>query len=126
MVAASSGRVGDPAWDRWLLVWWQALCAGRRVRVPRSLGHPERVGFRRTSLAEPAGQDADYVLSLRDGSRLHVHAFAASRSFVLHRDRTDPARGMGAAAWHWTSESGSARVALAIVVAIVVTRGAVR
>ena len=118
-------RTGDPTWDRWLLVAWPALVGRRRIRLPAFLPHPRAVGFTEPALADPAGQVRDFVRSLPDGSRLHVHEMKGG-ALVLHRDRTDPARGAGAAAWHWASEAGSARVALAAALALALSRRARR
>lgn len=89
-------------WEVWMRAVWPALVAGRRVLVPASLPHPGSSGFRTPWLAEPAGQAADWVLSLEDGSRLHVHEFA-NGALVAHRDATDPKRGPIHAALHWTT-----------------------
>lgn len=50
-----------------------------------------------------------------------MHELEGGR-LVVHRDRTDPANGPTAAAWHWASEAGSARVALAVLLALALSR----
>jgi hypothetical protein len=110
-------QIGDPTWDAWLVLAWPALLMRQRLALPPRLAHPREVGFTAPPLAEPAGQVADFVRSLEDGSRLHVHEYPGGR-LKLHRDRIDPARGVSAAAWHWTTEAPSARAALALAVAV--------
>lgn len=91
-------------WMTWLQAAWPALARGQRVEVPRFLPHPGRSGFERPPLAEPAGQVADWVVSVTDGSRVHLHEFADG-TLVAHRDETDPKRGVAEAMWHWATES---------------------
>jgi len=112
--------IEDPTWDRWLAVAWPALVAGRRIQLPARLPHPASVGFTAPALSEPAGQSADFVRSLADGSRLHVHAFGAR--LVVHRDRIDPARGPVQALHHWTAEAVSARAVAALLLAFALSR----
>ncbi|NMO14140.1 hypothetical protein HPC49_22035 [Pyxidicoccus fallax] len=52
----------------------------------------------------------DWVLSLNDGSRIHLHQ-QANGIFIAHRDVTDPKRGLLPALWHWVTESKSGKVA---------------
>jgi hypothetical protein len=72
--------------------------------------------------AEPMGQAADYGLSLKDGSRLHVHAYEDG-TIRVHRDRIDPANGVLAATRHYLEEAPSAKVTVtgALVVAGLLT-----
>ncbi len=96
-------------WDGFIQTSWSQLSAGGRVPVPPSLLHPRWSGFEVPPLAEPVGQAADWVLSLNDGSRLHVHEYA-NGALVAHRDETDPKRGPVHAVWHWATESTSGKV----------------
>lgn len=98
-------------WNEWLQSVEPTLRSGLEVIVPRSLPHPREVGFERPFIAEPWGQKADWVMSLRDGSRLHVHEFDSA--LVLHLDKHDPAQGgPGRALYHWGTESASGRATL--------------
>jgi len=98
--------------DPWR-VWYEqnrvAIFDGRRLVLPKTLPHPKLAGFRRTGFAESVGQVCDYAMSLPDGSRLHVHEFGDG-TMKLHRDATDPERGVRFAIWHWVSESPSGRI----------------
>lgn len=96
------------SWSGFVQAAWPQLTAGGRVLVPSALLHPKWSGFEVPPVAEPVGQSADWVLSLVDGSRLHVHEYA-NGSLVLHRDETDPKRGPLHAVWHWATESRSGR-----------------
>jgi hypothetical protein len=117
---AAAPSLEDPGWDHWLALAWPTLLAGRRLRVPGWLAHPSSVGFTRPAIAEPAGQSADFVRPLDDGSRLHVHAFGPR--LVVHRDRIDPSRGPVAALHHWTAEATSARAVAAVLLAWALSR----
>lgn len=110
-----STSVAEP-WRAWYRQNRQALCDGAQLTVPVILPHPSQSGFAPTSLAENVGQVRDWAASVSDGSRLHVHEFADG-SLNVHRDATDPSRGLTSAVWHWATESTSGRV---IVVAAVV------
>ena len=100
-------------WNTWMASVWNDLLAGKHVRVPRALPHPVWSGFEVPPIAEPVGQKADWVLSLTDGSRLHVHEFS-NGALVAHRDGTDPKRGPLHAVWHWATESTSGRLTLGV------------
>lgn len=102
-------------WATFLLRSWPALVRGEHLHVPQGLVPPRTAGFRRPLVAEPHGQEEDWVLPLRDGSRVHVHVYA-SGARVIHRDRTDPARSPLHALWHLVTET---RVAAAGKVAAV-------
>jgi hypothetical protein len=96
-------------WNGFIQTAWPQLSAGGRVPIPPGLLHPKWSGFEVPPLAEPVGQIADWVLSLTDGSRLHVHEFA-NGALVAHRDETDPKLGPIQAAWHWATESTSGKI----------------
>lgn len=98
----------DP-WSAWYDQNRVAIFDRRRLVLPKTLPHPQVAGFRRTAFAESVGQVCDYVLPLPDGSRLHVHEFGDG-TMKLHRDATDPARGVRFALWHWINESPSGRI----------------
>lgn len=108
-------------WNQWLAASWADLHRGSRVSVPTWLPHPRWSGFETPPLAEPAGQTADWVRSLSDGSRLHIHEFADGR-MVAHRDPTDPKRGPLHAVWHWATESTSGRLAVLALSALAVVK----
>jgi hypothetical protein len=98
-------------WKRWVSQNFNLLEAGGQVEVPRCLPPLKTSGFEQPPLAEPVGQVGDWVLPLRDGSRLHVHTFPGGRR-VAHRDRIDPGRGFLPAVAHWVTESRSGQVTL--------------
>jgi hypothetical protein len=109
---ARGGRqlVNLTEWQRWTSEHWLELVEGKHLEVPAGeLEHPLSVGFERLVFTEPAGQAADYGLSLRDGSRLHVHAFADG-TMTVHRDRIDPKRGVVAGVRHYLEEAPSAKI----------------
>ena len=100
-------------WNAWLLSVRDILLRGDTVTVPLNLPHPVTVGFQLTTLAEGAGQIANWAHPLDDGSRLHAHQFANGR-FDLHRDRIDPDRGPLQALAHGLAESRAGRFILAV------------
>lgn len=108
--AETSARVlpGQPedervkAWQAWLP--WSELRAGEHVPVPAELPHPSCAGFDFTRLAARCGQACDWVASLPDGSRLHVHEYPDGRQEV-HRDMLDPRQGPATAVIHYLSEA---------------------
>ena len=97
-------------WSTWFQAVEPTLRAGREAIVPTDLPHPSEVGFTRPWIAEPHGQKDDWVCSLDDGSRIHIHEF--SDRLIAHLDSHDPARGPGTAAFHWATESPSGRMFL--------------
>jgi len=97
-------------WNTWLAAVEPTLRAGHEAIVPKDLPHPSEVGFSRPFIAEPHGQKDDWVYSLGDGSRIHIHEF--EHSLVAHIDPHDPAKGPGIAFLHWTTESASGRMFL--------------
>lgn len=112
-------------WAGFIQTSWPQLSAGGRVPVPPSLLHPRWSGFEIPPLAEPVGQAADWVVSLDDGSRLHVHEYA-NGALVAHRDEIDPKRGPVHALWHWATESTSGKFVVGSAVAAVVIYGLVQ
>jgi hypothetical protein len=98
-------------WQEWFNSVEPTLRSGREVVVPKYLPHPCEVGFTHPWIAEPVGQKDDWVLSLSDGSRLHIHEY--NFAMVMHLDNIDPAVSPLNAAWHWGTESASGRMALA-------------
>lgn len=98
-------------WNEWFRVCEPTLRTGREAHCPKTLPHPREVGFTKPMFAEPWGQKADWVFSLPDGSRIHLHEFDSGR-FIAHIDAVDPARGPMRAAFHWGTESASGRTAL--------------
>ncbi len=94
----------DTQWQNWMSAAWPQLVAGERLLAPTYLAHPQWSGFEKTELAEPAGQIDDWVVSMTDGSRVHVHE-NADGSMVVHRDAVDPSRGLIEAFVHTVTES---------------------
>jgi hypothetical protein len=91
------------SWQTWLAHAWPTLHAGREVAVPGELrGVVSALPVPR--IAANVGQSANHVLSLSDGSRIHVHVFA-NGAMRAHRDRTDPARSPLHAVWHIATET---------------------
>jgi len=98
----------DLAWQDFLAASWPQLAARGRVCAPPDLPHPSVSGFERPWIAEPAGQVADWTVSLADGSRLHAHEYGDG-GLVVHRDALDPAQGLGRAAGHVVCETSIGR-----------------
>ena len=99
-------------WNRWLRDAWADLESGKQIDVPAALARPASVGFREGDVAEPAGQCRDWILSLEDGSRLHVHEYKTGL-MRLHRDRWDPDRSLGHLAKHMLFETTGGQIAVA-------------
>lgn len=91
-------------WVNWITQTWAPLSAGEKVEVPFWLGAPNQAGFRFIPLAHPVGQVRNWVLSMSDGSRIHVHEFADGR-YVAHRDKHDPDRGLESSVAHLMQET---------------------
>lgn len=92
-------------WLDWARDNWPALARGAELRVaPGRLAHPSLEGFRPPRLARRRGQVSDWVLPLRDGSRLHVHELAGG-TMRAHRDRHDPGCGTVPALAHVAFEA---------------------
>jgi hypothetical protein len=100
-------------WNSWIGDVWDSLVDGRKLVAPTWLPHPADAGFTKETLATDAGQIADWVLSLEDESRLHVHEFSDGR-LVAHRDRIDPNRSPLHAVAHFAWETDIGRIALLI------------
>ncbi len=99
-------------WRQWAVSERRSLFNGKRVTAPAFLPHPSRSGFVRPPMAEPDGQVGDWVLSFKDGSRLHLHEMP-NGTFLAHRDAIDPSRGLIPALGHWLVESKSGNLVLA-------------
>lgn len=95
-------------WPTWTAHAWPALARGQRVLIPPELPHPRASGWRIPRTALRVGQVCDWVQSMPDGSRLHVHEFPDGR-LVCHRDRFDPARGALHALAHVATETPAGR-----------------
>jgi hypothetical protein len=91
-------------WDAWIARAWSLLRDGHTLRVPSELPHPSTAGFERAAFAEPAGQTQDWVVSMSDRSRLHVHVMGNGTKFI-HRDATDPSISPAHAVWHVATET---------------------
>lgn len=98
------------SWPSWLAAAWPSLVRGAHVALPPELPHPRAMGWRIPRAAVKVGQVTDWVQSLPDGSRLHVHEFPDGR-LVCHRDRWDPSRGALHAVAHVLGETPTGRVA---------------
>ena len=107
----------DYLWLKWIGNNWDRLEKGKRIPTPLKLPHPAFSGFKKPDLAENVGQSWDWVCSMKDGSRIHLHEYSSGK-IVAHRDKVDPARGSIDAVWHWLTESQSGKiVALGLLVA---------
>jgi hypothetical protein len=98
-----------PEWQVFVARAWPELAQGGRACAPAGLPHPSSSGFKRPLFSEAHGQLDDWTASLDDGSRVHLHEYPGG-SIVVHRDRTDPARGPLAALWHFATETGLGRL----------------
>jgi hypothetical protein len=87
----------------WIRPYWAELCAGKKIEV-HFWCHPETLGFQQFALAEDVGQVQNWGLPLRDGSRLHLWLMPDGR-WIMHRDATDPGRGLLHAAVHVLTET---------------------
>lgn len=90
-------------WWLWTSSNWARLVNGESLFVPTWLSHPKDAGFTLTPWADSVGQRENWVLSLEDRSRLHIHVFDGYA--MLHRDRWDPARGPVELVMHGLFES---------------------
>lgn len=91
-------------WATFIVRAWPTLLRGQEVLLPSALTAPRTAGFRRPLVAEPHGQAEDWVLPLRDHSRLHVHVYPWGER-RMHRDRIDPARSPVHAVLHLLTET---------------------
>lgn len=100
-------------WLEWLDDNLRRLSRRARLQAPSWLPHPAEAGFAESSIAEPHGQARDWVLSLSDGSRVHVHEHEDGR-LVVHRDRYDPSAGPLRAVAHFLIETRAGKATLAV------------
>jgi hypothetical protein len=100
-------------WLQWIQANYPQLKDGKFLQTPWWLSHPSISGFARTDLAENVGQKADWVVSVNDGSRIHLHEYQDGR-IVIHRDATDPSRGPMHALWHWLTEAQLGKFVLVV------------
>lgn len=108
-----NGSSLHPRWLGWLARVWPALEQGERLMCPRELEHPSRVGFVRPRITEAHGQVDNWIASMSDGSRIHIHEYEGGE-LVAHRDRTDPGRGPLAAVWHVATETSIGRATVKV------------
>jgi hypothetical protein len=94
----------DRRWMLFAAAAWPVLVAGGRVCAPSELPHPREAGFERPIMSEDCGQSADWMAPMPDGSRLHVHEYAAG-PLIVHRDRVDPSKSPLRAIWHVATET---------------------
>lgn len=113
--------VPQRVWMTWVNSNWGTLTSGGRVAVPGGFPHPSLSGFEKPPMAEPDGQVDDWVLSLTDGSRIHVHVMPNGQ-LIAHRDATDPKGGLLPALWHWATESKSGRLAVVVGAAVLIAK----
>lgn len=91
-------------WIQWIRHNWRELAQGIKLQAPCELGAPGQQGFDRATISTQRGQIADWVLSCRDGTRIHVRQFPDGR-FVVHRDRYDSKQGLGQTISHLMVET---------------------
>ena len=99
-------------WNDWLYWNREALGRGAKIAAPDWLGPPSTGGFRLVTSAAYEGQARDWALSLRDGSRIHVHEYSDGR-YVVHRDAHDPDRGLADMVAHLAFDTPLGLIALA-------------
>src|SRR3982751_2578463 len=92
------------SWVNWIAMNWPGLIAGSKLVAPAWLGAPADAGFQPIQITLLQGQAKDWGLSMSDGSRIHVHEFADGRR-TAHRDKFDPARGVGSMVAHLMQET---------------------
>lgn len=92
-------------WIQWIRQNWSELVREKKLQASCELGDPGKEGFDRVTISMPKGRIADWALSCRDGSRIHVRRFPDGR-FVVHRDRYDPQQGLGQTISHLMVETG--------------------
>ena len=100
-------------WASWLVERWDDFAAGQEIGVPSYFLHPSVAGFSHETLATDKGQVSNWVRSLEDGSRIHVHEFADGR-LVAHRDKIDPNGSVIHAVAHFATETELGRLATLI------------
>ena len=99
-------------WSDWIALNWEALVRGDKIQAPRVLGGLAQAGFRTTTLASPEGQMADWAIRMSDGSRIHVRVYGDGRR-IAHRDKFDPAQGVGHTIAHLAVDTPLGFLALA-------------
>ena len=112
----------DPSWAEWLNSVWPTLEARGHLPVPPVLPHPGAAGFAQPLFAEPQGQVRDYVYSVADGSRVHLHEYADG-AMVAHRDASDPHQGVLPALRHLAFETVLGRTALLTLLGVGIAMG---
>ena len=109
-------------WYTWLEHCWGHLEAGAWLRINSAvLPHPALAGFSKLSIAEPNGQQSDWVWRLDDGSRIHVHEHEDG-SLIAHRDQYDPAHSAAYLVKHVALETTAGQIALAVAAAAALVR----
>jgi len=97
-------------WMTWIRQNWHALERGSKIFVRQSeIPHPMlRPDIFKPGIGFPDGQHSDYMLPLKDGSRIHVQGYKSASgtpTFRVHRDRWDPDRDLGSAIMHAAFET---------------------
>lgn len=83
---------------------WNSLREGKHLVLPKNFPSPQLLGFEAPPMALAVGQIRDWVLSLSDGSRLHIHEFPNAER-KIHLDRYDPKRGVVQGITHFLIET---------------------
>lgn len=83
---------------------WNSLREGKHLTLPKNFPSPQMLGFKEPPMALAVGQIRDWVLSLNDGSRLHIHEFPNSEK-KIHLDKYDPEKSAAHGILHFLLET---------------------
>jgi len=100
---------------------YSKLQEGEHIALPVWMNNLVLFGFKEVFISQPAGQIKDYVLSLKNGSRLHVHEFEDG-SRKIHLDKHDPDKNAESMWRHLLEETWIAPAILALVGLIILSK----
>lgn len=104
-----------------LSINYSKLQAGEHIALPLWVNNLTQLGFKEVFISQPAGQIKDYVLSLKNGSRLHVHEFQDG-SRKVHLDKHDPDKNAESLWKHLLEETWIAPALLAVFGLIILSK----
>lgn len=100
---------------------YSKLEAGEHIALPFWVNNLTQLGFKEVFISQPVGQIKDYVLSLKNGSRLHIHEFKDG-SRKIHLDKYDPDKSVESLWKHLIEETWIAPVILGLVGLIILSK----